>query len=60
MEHQTEMPNVSPPEELDDLLDLIKPEWIEQLPQRIQSMLTRQRPFDVRPVELPHFLSKTT
>jgi len=48
------------PEELDNLVDLIKPEWIEQLPQRIQRMLTRQRPFDVRPVELPHFLDKTT
>ena len=33
LEHQTEMPSVLPPEELDDLLDLIKPEWIEQLPQ---------------------------
>jgi len=60
LEHQSEMPNVPPPEELDNLVDLIKPEWIEQLPQRIQRMLTRQRPFDVRPVELPHFLDKTT
>jgi acyl-CoA thioesterase-2 len=60
LEHQSEMPNVPPPEELDNLVDLIKPEWIEQLPPRIQRMLTRQRPFDVRPVELPHFLDKTT
>ena len=60
LEHQSEMPNVKPPEELDNLVDLIKPEWIEQLPQRIQRMLTRQRPFDIRPVESPHFLDKTT
>ncbi len=60
LEHQSEMPNVPPPEELDNLVDLIKPEWIEQLPQRIQRMLTRQRLFDIRPVESPHFLDKTT
>jgi acyl-CoA thioesterase-2 len=36
LEHQTEMPNVAPPEELDNLEDLINPEWIEQLPQIIK------------------------
>ncbi|MBT3993533.1 MAG: acyl-CoA thioesterase II [Gammaproteobacteria bacterium] len=56
LEHQSAMPNVPPPEELEDLVDLIKPEWIEQLPLRIRRMLTRERPFEVKPVETPHFL----
>lgn len=56
LEHQSAMPNVPPPEELEDLVDLIKPEWVEQLPLRIRRMLTRERPFEVKPVETPHFL----
>jgi acyl-CoA thioesterase-2 len=28
LEHQSDMPNVPPPEELEDLIDLIKPEWV--------------------------------
>ena len=57
LEHQTTMPKVPQPEELEDLRDLIKPEWVEKLPPRMQRMLTRQRPFEVRPVELPYFLN---
>jgi len=51
---------VPQPEELEDLRDLIKPEWVEKLPPRMQRMLTRQRPFEVRPVELPYFLNNKT
>ena len=60
LEHQTTMPEVPQPEELEDLRDLIKPEWVEKLPPRMQRMLTRQRPFEVRPVELPYFLNNKT
>ena len=60
LEHQTTMPEVPQPEELEDLRDLIKPEWVEKLPSRMQRMLTRQRPFEVRPVELPYFLNNKT
>ena len=41
-------------------MDLIKPEWVEQLPGRIKRMLTRERPFEVKPVEIPHFLTNKT
>jgi acyl-CoA thioesterase-2 len=60
LEHQTTMPKVPQPEELEDLRDLIKPEWVDKLPPRMQRMLTRQRPFEVRPVELPYFLNNKT
>ncbi len=60
LEHQSKMPDVKPPNELEDLVDLIKPEWVEQLPARIKRMLTRRRPFEVRPVEIPHFLTNQT
>jgi len=60
LEHQSKMPEVKPPNELEDLVDLIKPEWVEQLPGRIKRMLTRRRPFEVRPVEIPHFLTNQT
>ena len=60
LEHQTDMPNVPPPEELEDLIDLIKPEWVEKLPLRIRRMLTRERPFEVKPIETPHFLLNET
>ena len=29
LEHQSKMPEVKPPNELEDLVDLIKPEWVE-------------------------------
>lgn len=60
LEHQSDIPIVPPPEELEDLIDLIKPEWIEKLPLRIRRMLTRERPFEVKPVETPHFLLNET
>ena len=60
LEHQSKMPEVKPPNELEDLVDLIKPEWVEQLPARIKRMLTRRRPFEVRPVEIPQFLTNQT
>ena len=60
LEHQSKMPEVKPPNELEDLVDLIKPEWVEQLPGRIKRMLTRRRPFEVRPVEIPQFLTNQT
>ena len=48
------------PEDLEDIVDLIKPEWVEQLPLRIKRMLTRERPFESKPVQIPHFLTNKT
>ena len=39
LEHQSKMPEVKPPNELEDLVDLIKQEWVEQLPRRIKRIL---------------------
>ena len=44
LEHQSEMPKVKEPEELEDIVDLIKPEWVEQLPLRIKSCLLYTSP----------------
>ena len=60
LEHQSEMPAVKGPDELEDIVDLIKPEWVEQLPLRIKRMLTRERPFEAKPVQIPHFLTNKT
>ena len=60
LENQSEMPAVKGPDELEDIVDLIKPEWVEQLPLRIKRMLTRERPFESKPVQIPHFLTNKT
>ncbi len=49
MTHQDAMPDVPPPERLENMfLDL---EQCEKLPEKVRRLLDHQRPFDFRPVE---------
>ena len=48
-EHQFEMPNVPPPEQLEDEIEARR-KIADQLPEALRDWLTRARPFDVRPV----------
>jgi acyl-CoA thioesterase-2 len=48
-EHQFEMPNVPPPEQLEDEIEVRRGQ-ADQLPQALRDWLTRARPFEVRPV----------
>ena len=45
LEHQSEMPKVKEPEQLEDIVDLIKPEWVEQLPLRIKENADKGKTF---------------
>jgi acyl-CoA thioesterase-2 len=48
-EHQFEMPNVPPPEQLEDEIEARRGQT-DQLPQALRDWLTRPRPFEARPV----------
>jgi acyl-CoA thioesterase-2 len=48
-EHQSPMPDVTPPEELENELDLIRT-MAHRIPDRVRSVLTQDRPIDFRPV----------
>jgi acyl-CoA thioesterase II len=54
LDHQAEMPQVPPPEELPSELDLIRA-GADRLPDSLRSILTQDRPIDVRPVGLDPF-----
>jgi acyl-CoA thioesterase-2 len=49
-EHQIDMPDVPPPEELRPELDVIR-EHAEQIPLPLRAVLTQDRPLDFRPVD---------
>jgi acyl-CoA thioesterase II len=49
-EHQSQMPEVPPPEELPRELDLIR-SIAERIPERLREIYTRDRPLEVRPVD---------
>lgn len=49
LDHQSEMPQVTPPEELAPELELIR-EMADQLPESLRPVLTQDRPLDFRPV----------
>jgi acyl-CoA thioesterase II len=49
-EHQTPMPDVTPPEQLESELDMIR-EMADQIPPSLRPVLTQDRPLDFRPVE---------
>jgi acyl-CoA thioesterase-2 len=51
--HQVPMPDVPPPEELADELDLLRAR-ARELPPRLRTVLTQDRPLDVRPVDGLH------
>lgn len=50
LEHQPVMPEVPPPDELDDELLLIR-QMAERIPERYRAIWTQDRPIDVRPVD---------
>ena len=49
-EHQTEMPDVPAPETLTPELTLIR-DMAEKIPEPLRSVLTQERPIDVRPID---------
>lgn len=50
VEHQLDMPDVPPPEDLDSELNLLR-EMAERIPAKVRDVLTQDRPIDFRPVE---------
>lgn len=50
LEHQAEIPDVPGPEDLEDIRD--HGEKLEDLPWKIRRILTRKRPFHIRPVDV--------
>jgi acyl-CoA thioesterase-2 len=56
LEHQSQMPNVPGPDELMDLRELTG-ERASTIPEKIRKFLTRERPFEMRPVEGVDLLS---
>lgn len=58
LEHQTEMPEVPPPESLPSELDLIR-EMADRIPEKLRGVLTQDRPLDFRPVEPGDFFRPT-
>lgn len=54
-EHQFDMPDVPGPEELPSLLEL-KKDRIEHFPDVIKAYFERERPMEIRPVDLSRFL----
>jgi len=56
LEHQATMPDVPGPDGLTDFRD-IKKNVLAKLPERVRRFLTIDRPFDVRPVDMPDILS---
>jgi acyl-CoA thioesterase-2 len=50
-EHQLDMPDVPPPEELESELNLLR-EMAERIPETLRDVLTQDRPLDFRPVEV--------
>src|SRR6056297_749517 len=55
LEHQAEMPEVAPPEELRDSHELAS-EIVHVLPEKMRRFFTLKRPFEFRPVDPPDFL----
>ncbi|MEJ2603568.1 MAG: acyl-CoA thioesterase II [Gammaproteobacteria bacterium] len=53
--HQAAMPEVPPPEELRDSLEIAS-EIIDTLPEKMRRFHTQKRPFEFRPVRAPNFL----
>ncbi len=50
MTHQFDMPDVPPPDDLEDETSLRK-RMAKNLPQEYREMFTRERPIEVRPIE---------
>jgi acyl-CoA thioesterase-2 len=57
LEHQFEMPNVPPPEELPDMLEVLRP-MVDRLPERVKRFVEKPRPFEFRMVQpLPDLIA---
>ena len=52
--HQSRMPDVSPPEGLTPEIDIIRAR-ADQIPERVRAVLTQDRPFDFRLVDMDPF-----
>ena len=50
LEHQIEMPKVPPPEELPDMVEVLRP-LLPKLPERVQRFVEQPRPFEFRMVQ---------
>ena len=50
LEHQTDMPDVPPPEGLRSELEMLR-DMEDRIPARLRPVLTQDRPLDIRPVE---------
>lgn len=56
--HQIAMPDVPPPEDLPNAQDLLA-QFVDQLPVNMQSYWKRERPIEMKPVDLSRYLSRT-
>lgn len=54
LEHQSEMPDVSGPDGLQDLTE-VAPEILKKIPEKMRRFLTDKRPFEFRPVQPVNF-----
>jgi acyl-CoA thioesterase-2 len=50
LDHQIDMPQVPPPEQLPDMLEALR-ERIDQLPERVRKLVEKPRPFEFRMVQ---------
>jgi acyl-CoA thioesterase-2 len=50
LEHQIEMPAVTPPEQLPELLEVLRP-FVDRLPERVRRLVEKPRPFEFRLVQ---------
>ena len=50
LEHQIEMPKVPPPDELPDMVEVLRP-MLAKLPERVQRFVEQPRPFEFRMVQ---------
>jgi acyl-CoA thioesterase-2 len=56
-EHQAEMPKVPPPEDLPSAATLMT-KLLDRLPESMRSYWQRERPFDMRPVDISRYLTR--
>ena len=56
LEHQLDMPDVPPPEQLPDMLEVLRP-MVDRLPERVKRFVETPRPFEFRMVQpLPNLI----
>src|SRR5689334_2283616 len=56
LEHQFDMPDVPPPEQLPDMLEVLRP-MLDRLPERVKRFVEKPRPFEFRMVQpLPNLI----